>query len=248
MAVQPQIIGGQSYPMYSPQWYAARDANKIQQAGVAGTAAGTTAGSALTALQDIVPGALTPNSGSSSSSGASASGVPATVNYGTGGAGVAPMPGGAPGVAGGAPSLDGVDTSAARSAVWNQAKDRVGQTSRAALTGLRSELASRGQLGGGGEYRGTSSIINAGQQQLADTGRAQTIDEAKRLEDEVALRYQGGISMRGQDLSAENAAYQGLITQRGQDITARGQDISAQAGQSSYLQNVILEALRSLQY
>jgi len=36
-----QIIGGKSYEMYSPEWYAAQDANKVHNAAVSGQAAGT---------------------------------------------------------------------------------------------------------------------------------------------------------------------------------------------------------------
>ena len=44
-----QLIGGKPYEIYSPEWQAAMDAYKVQQAGVAGTAAGTATGNEYTA-------------------------------------------------------------------------------------------------------------------------------------------------------------------------------------------------------
>jgi len=119
----------------------------------------------------------------------------------------------------------------ADAARFARAKDTVGQTTRAALTGLRSALASRGQLGGGGEMRGTRSILESGMGELGDVSREQAIQESERNAEREALGFTGGITMRGQDLSAQQAAnalaqrlkevmYQGDITQRGQDIAA----------------------------
>jgi hypothetical protein len=125
------------------------------------------------------------------------------------------------------------DTSAAMAAVFNRAKDQVGKTTTGSLTALRSQLASRGLLGGGVEGGATARTITAGAGQLADTTREQAIQEGNRQNDFAKLGYQGAIEQRGQDittsegaanraLDAAKTAYSGQITERGQDVTAAG--------------------------
>lgn len=246
-----QIIGGKTYKQYTPEWYSAMDANKIQQAGVSGTAGGTAAGAALNALQAAVPNAFDPSGSSSTSSSSSSAGSGvAPVGY-PGGSVPAPGTGGLGGGSSPATGLPRVDTTEAQTAAFNRAKDQVGEVSRSALTGLRSALASRGQLGGAGESRGYENIANTGVHELADVAREGAIQESGLRERENALNYNGGISMRGQDIGRDLGIYNGQIAQRGQDVTMRGQDISkdsaAQSAKMSW-QNMILEALRSIQY
>jgi hypothetical protein len=137
------------------------------------------------------------------------------------------------------------DTSAAQANLFARAKDKVGLQTAGSLAALRSALAGRGMLGGGGEVRGAQNILTAGQAQLGDTTREQAIQEAGRLTDFAKMGYEGAITQRGQDItargqdisaqeSARNAAldaaktaYEGQIATRGQDITQRGQDINA---------------------
>lgn len=236
-----QIIGGKQYNMYSPEWYAAMDAQKIRDARTAGTAAGTQAGAGVTALRDSVPDLFGPNTSSSTSStGATSGAAPSVPRVSMGGtpsapqlAPAAPVPTGLPtGYAvAPAPTLRTVDTSAAEDARFNRAKDRVGESTRAALTGLRSTLASRGQLGGAGESHGTSALFTKGLSELGDVSRQEAITGAELDQANAALEFQGGLTTRGQDLSAAAAAnalaarlrevaYQGEITQRGQDLAA----------------------------
>jgi len=138
------------------------------------------------------------------------------------------------------------DTSAAQANIFARAKDKVGLQTAGSLAALRSALAGRGMLGGGGETRGAQNILTAGQAQLGDTTREQAIQEAGRLTDFAKMGYEGAITQRGQDItargqdissqeSARNAAldaaktaYEGQITTRGQDITQRGQALQAQ--------------------
>jgi len=109
------------------------------------------------------------------------------------------------------PSITPPDTSAAQANAFARAKDQVALQTASSLASLRSALAGRGMLGGGGEVRGTQNVLTAGQAQLGDVSREQAIQEGQRLTDFA------------------KAGYEGAITQRGQDITARGQDIQAQA-------------------
>jgi hypothetical protein len=121
------------------------------------------------------------------------------------------------------------DTSAAQSAEFARAKDLAGLTARGALTGLAGAMAGRGTVGSGVEGRGQQAVINAGQQQLGEVGRQQAITGAELAQKQAETAYQGGITQRGQDISAQGdaatralqeslAQYQGGITQRGQDI------------------------------
>src|SRR5882672_466647 len=61
MGQQQQIIGGQTYTMYTPQWYSARDADQVHQGDIAGQVAGTAQGAASKAnWQTKYPGMQTP--------------------------------------------------------------------------------------------------------------------------------------------------------------------------------------------
>lgn len=104
-----------------------------------------------------------------------------------------------------------VDTSAAQSAAFARAKDKVGQTSSGALAGLRSSLGGRGMLGSGAESRGTASVINRGQGELGDVARSQAMTEADLAQKTATTNYEGGITQRGQDTGA-------AVATRGQDI------------------------------
>lgn len=254
-----QIINGKPYTMYSPQWYAAwegmsasnpqaaKDAGMYNEnapgvAAAAGRAAGEKAGASITTLREQVPDLF--GAGSSSSSSGSTAGssttVPRAQLLGGSTGPIAPAPPAPSGLpagyspsagVGGPVQLKPTDTSAADAARFGRAKDTVGQTTRASLTGLRSALASRGQLGGAGESHGTSAIFTKGMGDLNEVTRDNAIEGSKRDADRAALEFTGGITQRGQDMSAAQAAeglaarlrevsYQGEITQRGQDMSA----------------------------
>jgi hypothetical protein len=196
-----QIIGGKRYTLYSPEWYAARDANKIQQATVAGqaqNAQATAANPALAGLLSSISGGLT-GSGSASGGTGSFGGV----SSGTSGAGTS----GVPAVTSGStlPAIQLPDTSAADSAIFASAKDRVGQTGRASLDALRGELGATGALGGGAEVAGVRDIIRSGQGELGQVSRDQAVQKANQAADFAKTSYEGGITQRGQDVSAAEA-------------------------------------------
>lgn len=165
-----------------------------------------------------------------------------TVNW-NGGGGDFTYPTGRPGD-GGAPtpapvSITMPDNSAAQANIFARAKDKVGQETAGSLTSLRSALAGRGMLGGGAEVRGTQNILTAGQGQLGDTTREQAVTEANRQSDFAKTGYEGQITQRGQDVTsrgqdldaqtaARNLAFQAAKTNYEGQITQRGQNISAQ--------------------
>jgi hypothetical protein len=96
------------------------------------------------------------------------------------------------------------DTSQAEAAMFARAKDQAGETSRGALTALRSELGGTGMLGSGNESRGTASILNTGQKQMGDVIREQTIQRANNAMKGAEVGYQGAIQQRGQDIQAQS--------------------------------------------
>jgi hypothetical protein len=242
-----QIIRGQEYTQYSPQWYDAMDQNKIHNAQTTGTAAGSGAKSALDALGGLVGGG---DASASASAGAGATAVPARIGGG------APMPSfesfdGGGGSAAAAPhaQLDQAKMDAMEAATFGRAKDKVGQTTTGALAGLRSALAGRGMLGGGGEYRGTAAVAQRGQGELGDTVREQAIHSADMNLDLEKTNLGADVAQRGQDLSTSTARRGQNMDYasgyRGQDIQQRGQDIQAQEAAATLAQTKSLaEAAR----
>jgi hypothetical protein len=168
-------------------------------------------------LFDAYMGLLGPNgimsSSSSSGSGSGAGSAPAYVQPSTAGG------------AGGGRSVSSVapltmpDTSHAQQAAYNAAKDQVGQTSQAALRGLRSELGATGMLGSGSQSMASAGIVNGGQQELGKVTRQNAQQTADLAEKQAEANLSAGVA------------------QRGQDVSARGQDISAQVAANSLAQS-----------
>jgi hypothetical protein len=127
------------------------------------------------------------------------------------------------------------DTSAAQSAEFARAKDLAGLTARGALTGLAGAMAGRGTVGSGVEGRGQQAVINTGQQQLGEVGRQQAITGAELAQKQAEMAYQGGISQRGQDIGQQTAQAGYNVTQRGQDIASQS-DAAQRALQASLTQ------------
>jgi hypothetical protein len=197
-------------------------------------------------IEDSLLGSFGATSGAGTTSGTSTGGggaytPPPTVSWPGSAGGGSTFPGSQSATALPTERIAVPDTSAAMAAVFNRAKDQVGQTTTGSLTALRSALASRGLLGGGVEGKATGNMITAGAGQLADTTREQAIQEGNRQNDFAKLGYQGAIEQRGQDITTSEGAanraldaaktqYSGGITERGQDVTSgvtmRGQDIT----------------------
>jgi hypothetical protein len=120
-------------------------------------------------------------------------------------------------------------TAAIRSAqdlAYARAKDRVAQNARASVNALASEMAARGVASTPGNPSGiqenaTAGVLAAGGGQLADVIAQQAADEAAQQ----AKNYE--------------TAYAGGITQRGQDVSARGQDLAARTGMAQSILGLI---------
>lgn len=234
-----QIIGGQSYQMYSPQWYAAQDANKVQQAGVDGKAAGTSAGTAIRSkFEAQFPGWAPPNPGSGyGASNPALQGLMDFANGGYGSSSSSSSSGSSGGSTGGlnttipaqasANGPSGAQEDAARSATFARTKDNAANTANASLNGLSEALGARGMTGGGyeaGQIGGTlareANTIGEGDRQQAES----ELDHAQHRADE---QFQGEIAQRGQDLAAQNAHNQLEMEARQQDLQRRQMSLTA---------------------
>jgi hypothetical protein len=110
---------------------------------------------------------------------------------------------------------------ASQNAALAKAKANAGAMGKSAVDALRSSLAERGILGGGSEARGLTDRLAAATNPISDVNTQ-------------ALHENVGIAQHNQDLQqgANNTAYSGAITQRGQDIGA-GETASQQALQAA---------------
>lgn len=210
MGAGVQVIGGQQYQMYSPQWYQAQRSYAKDASSAAGTAAGSFTNSYM-------------NTAFPSLAGLSGAGAAGTFGLGgstagTGTAGAAGAPGSSGPVGGGtsvAP-LQMPDQSAKNAAIFAQAKDQVGQMSRASLDSLAGELGSEGMLGGGAQAQATRDIISQGEGQLGDTVRANAVNDANLAADFAKTNYQGALTERGQNIQAQEANARLALEQRAQ--------------------------------
>ena len=135
-----------------------------------------------------------------------------TGNAGAGGSGGYAGMGGAGGIGGGslaymmgggsaAPTPP--DMTASNAATFGRAKDQAGQTGRASLTSLRDELGVSGMLGSGAEVQGVRDITQDAAGQVGQVTRDQAVNDSSQKADFAKLKYQGDISMRGQDVQAQ---------------------------------------------
>jgi hypothetical protein len=134
------------------------------------------------------------------------------------------------------PAIPGIappNAQAGQDAALLRAKEKQGQIARSSLTGLREALGERQMLGSGAEAQATGEVASQAAQGISDVNREQLIQN-----DENARRL-------------AELSYQGQIQQRGQDVTARGQDLQAAAareGRAFSQQQQILQALQGMLY
>jgi len=203
-AANQQIIGGKYYTMYSPEWYDAMNANKVQNATTAGTAqkAYTEA-----AMPDSLKGLLSSVSGSLSGGGSLPGSGTAATGAGTGtstGSGLASSPAGQ-----GLARVGGLqlpDMHAASDAAFATAKDRSGKIARSSIDSIRGELGATGMLGSGAEAQEVGDVINNAAGIEGQAARDISMKEADLGADFAKTRYSGDITQRGQDVQAQEAA------------------------------------------
>ncbi len=166
-----------------------------------------------------------------------------------GGGSAAPMGSnayGTTGVTGGGrlPTLQMPDQSASSAASFATAKDRVGKTSRASLDALRGELGASGMLGGGAEGQLTRDVIQSGAGELGQVSRDQAVKETDLAGDFAKTNYAGGITQRGQDVSAAEAQARLAQEARLSDANLAFQKQSAAANQQMQMLQLALSGLK----
>ncbi len=191
-----QIIAGKSYPMYSPEWYAAQRSNEADVAGAAGTAAGTYTKNAATASGLLSP-SLTALDGSGGTGAAGTTGAAGAAGTGTGGTTT-----GAPGAV---PKVQMPDPTEATNQAFARAKDTAGNLSRASLDALNGELGSQGMLGGGGQAQGAADILARATNTMGEESNMEAGKNVDLAADFAKTNFQGGITQRGQDIQQQEA-------------------------------------------
>lgn len=157
--------------------------------------------------------------------------------------------GGAPGAGGpvsggaGVPHVDAPDMTASNNAIFAQAKDKVGQQSRASLDSLAGELGSQGMLGGGAQVQATRDVVNNNAGELGQVTRDLATKNSSDVADFKKMGYQGDITQRGQDIQSQEANARLALEQRAQqyqllDLILKG--IGGGSGGGSYGQPTAL--------
>src|SRR3990167_4964323 len=102
----------------------------------------------------------------------------------------------------------------ASAAAFARAKDRQGQTSRAALDSLSSVMSETGNLGGGRELGGIADILGSAAGGLGEFERDQAIFGANRSASVADRNYAGNLQKRQQDLQMQQSLL-GLLNMAG---------------------------------
>lgn len=241
-----QIINGHEYVLYSPEWYAARNADKIAQASTAGTAAKTYQEAAMPDSLKALLGSL--SSGISGGSAAGATGgftagggsVGSTGGSSTNGTGV--MGSSSPTI----PTIAPPDATAATNAEYATAKDRVGKAGRASIDALRGELGATGMLGGGAEGQLVANQVNNAFGELGQVSRDQASKSADQAADFAKTGYAGAITQRGQDVAAREAEARLATERQLQESQQSFQQAQLKSQQQLQLLSMALGGLKSL--
>jgi hypothetical protein len=93
----------------------------------------------------------------------------------------------------------------ARAAAFSRAKDQAGKIARASLTSIAEQIAGRGISGSGIEALRAAGAIGGAGDELQELTRDQLVADNNRAADISDMSYQGGITQRGQDLSARQS-------------------------------------------
>lgn len=103
------------------------------------------------------------------------------------------------------PQIPDADRTAAESAAFGRAKDRVGLATQGLLKSIRNNFAKRGLSGSPLAMSREAGALESGAGQIGEVIRDQAIEGLRRQYDVRDQNYQGDISQRGQDISAEQA-------------------------------------------
>lgn len=111
-------------------------------------------------------------------------------------------------------SLDQGAIDAGDAAAFSRAKDTVGRNTAASLKSLTNQFAGRGLRGSSIEGGEIGRAVGAGAGQLDDVARSQAVAGSDRAVDLAKTAYQGDVTQRGQDIGANTAYAQIASTQQ----------------------------------
>ena len=110
------------------------------------------------------------------------------------------------------------DRTAAESAAFARAGERIARIGKGNLSALRSQMTRRGISGSGVEKSLVTENANSTAGLLGEVVRDQAIEGLRREQEIDDRDLQAGIAQRGQDIGVGSTNYSGNISQRGQDV------------------------------
>lgn len=117
------------------------------------------------------------------------------------------------GVGGGVGGPGGVGgEDAARAAAFGRAKDTAGEIGRSAVSALQQNMTGRGLGRSSLANQSTGQVINQGATQLGEVNREQAIQDLQNARQRASEQFQGGLTMRGQNLGFAGNALSGLMS------------------------------------
>jgi len=257
VALQSQIINGNTYQIGSPEWYAAQQADIVQRAGVGGTAGGTAEANYLDKLTPSLAGLYSATGAYPYGTSAGGGSTPPNIGYPAGGGAnfnAEPVSSGGLTSDSGTPanmpatvSINPTDVSAADTAAFATAKDEAAQTAAASMRGLQGALASRGMGGAGYEAGQIGNTLAQESNTIGAAGRAQAEKDAELQAQAAIANLNAGVAERGQTIGAgesaadraageREAAFSGGVAERGQTLGSEeaAANLSAQQAQNAY--------------
>lgn len=120
------------------------------------------------------------------------------------------------------------DRTAAESAAFGRAKDRIGKVGKSALDTLRDRASSMGMGGSTAEANALRDVTTSTQSQLGEVIRDQAIDSLDRADQIDDRNLTAGLTQRGQDIGQAGQEFTGNIAQRGQDFQGAMNDPTRQ--------------------
>lgn len=116
------------------------------------------------------------------------------------------------------------DRTAAETAAFARAKERLSGIASGAVQGLKDSSTAGGRSGSGLEQADMRAISAGLQSSLGDVVREQTMDRLSRADELDDRNLAAGIAQRGQDVGQYATEFGGNIQQRGQDFTGAMND------------------------
>lgn len=120
------------------------------------------------------------------------------------------------------------DRTAAESAAFGRAKERIGKVGKSAIDSLKDKMSSMGMGGSTAEARGVADVTNSAQGEMGEVIRQQAEDHLDRADQIDDRNLTAGLTQRGQDIGQNTTNFTGGIQQRGQDYQGAMNDPTRQ--------------------